>query len=153
MEYGIIAWGNPIDSKKAFLQQKRIIWITTGSSSSTPYKLLFYRLEQTRLCNTYYPLRASWQRTWKIYTLSSTLHGYNTINELQIHKWSTTLMIYLTEAYYGSKKIFNKLTKYTAESVFRKKCLISNLRWYWMAKAFYSTEEQMNSVYSIRYET
>ena len=30
------------------------------------------------------------------------------------------------------------MTTYTTESVFWKKCFISNLRWYWMAKAFYS---------------
>jgi len=39
-------------------------------------------------------------------------------------------MIYQTEAYYDNIKIFNKVTKYTAESVFRKKCFISNLKWH-----------------------
>jgi hypothetical protein len=63
----------------------------------------------------------------------------NIINKLQLHKLSTTLTIYHVE-HYDSIKIFNKLNKYTAESVFRKKYFISNLKWYSMAKAFYSIE-------------
>jgi len=39
-------------------------------------------------------------------------------------------MIYKTGVYYNSIKIFNKLTKYTAESVLRKKCFVSNVKWY-----------------------
>ena len=54
--------GNSTDSKKAFLQRTRIIRIMTGSSSRTPCKLLFQRLEWTCLCNTYCPLWDSWQR-------------------------------------------------------------------------------------------
>ena len=37
--------GNLIDSKKSFLQQKRIITIMTGSHSRTPCKRLFQWLE------------------------------------------------------------------------------------------------------------
>ena len=47
------------------------------------------------------------------------------------------------------KKIFNKLPKYIAESLLRKKCFISNLKKYTNDKAFYSIEEHMNSQYSM----
>ena len=86
-----------------------------------------------------------------IYTLNSTLRGFNTINKLQLHKLSTTPKIYQRGAYYDSINIFNKLTKYTAVSVFGEKSFVSDLTWYWMDKDFYSTEEQMNSIYSIWY--
>ena len=33
LEYGVLFWGNSIDSKKVFLQLKGIIRITTGLSS------------------------------------------------------------------------------------------------------------------------
>jgi len=49
------------------------------------------------------------------------LHFMVLINKLQLQKLSTTLMIYQRGAYCDSIKIFNKVTKYTAESVFRKK--------------------------------
>jgi len=46
--------------------------------------------------------------------------------------------------YNGSIKIFNSLPDYIAESVLRKKCYISNLK-YLIDKAFYSIEEYMKS--------
>ena len=44
VEYGIIFWGNLIDSKKVFLQLKRITRIMTGSSSVLEHCVdLFFR--------------------------------------------------------------------------------------------------------------
>ena len=45
MEYGVISWGNSVESKGVFQQQKSIIRIMTGSSSRTIYKPLFQKLE------------------------------------------------------------------------------------------------------------
>jgi len=46
-------------------------------------------------------------------------------------------------AYNGSIKIFNKLPDCIAESVLRKKCNVSNMK-YLIDKAFYAFEEYMN---------
>ena len=54
-------------------------------------------------------------------------------------------MIHQKEASYDGIKIINKLPEYIAEFVLRKKYLISNLKVYLTDKAFYSTEEYMNS--------
>jgi len=56
MEYGLIFWGNSVESKGFFQQQKRIIGIMTGSSSRTIYKPLFQKLEiQPYPLNAYFP--------------------------------------------------------------------------------------------------
>jgi hypothetical protein len=57
----------------------------------------------------------------EIYTFNSTIHGFYTINKLQLHKPSTTLTIYQKGAYYESIKIFNKLPDYISGSVLREK--------------------------------
>ena len=84
-------------------------------------------------------------RNLELYALNSTIHGFNIRNKLQLHKPSTTLTIYQKGAYYDSIKIFNKMPDHIAESDFRKKCFISNLRKYLIDKAFFSNEEHMNS--------
>ena len=42
MEYGITFWGNSIDSKKVFLQLKRMNRIMTGSSSALEHHVSLY---------------------------------------------------------------------------------------------------------------
>ena len=45
MEYGIIFWGDSVESKRIFQQQKRKIRIMTGSTSRISCKTLFQKLE------------------------------------------------------------------------------------------------------------
>jgi hypothetical protein len=80
----------------------------------------------------------------ELYTFNSTIHGFHARNKLQLHEPSTTLTIYMKGTYNGSIKIFNSFPDYIAESVLRKKCYISNLK-YLIDKAFYSIEEYMKS--------
>jgi len=45
MEYGIIFWGDSVESKRIFQQQKRTIRIMTGSTLRISCKTLFQKLE------------------------------------------------------------------------------------------------------------
>jgi hypothetical protein len=53
MEYGIIFWGDSVESKKIFQQQKRIIRIMKVSTSRIPCKTLFQKLEILTLTPQY----------------------------------------------------------------------------------------------------
>jgi hypothetical protein len=44
MQYGIIFWGDSIESKRIFQQQKRTVRIMTGSTLRTSCKTLFQKL-------------------------------------------------------------------------------------------------------------
>ena len=66
----------------------------TALSSRIPSKRLFQRLELLTLSMQYilFLMRFLLQNL-EIYTLNSTIHGFNTRNKLQLHKLSTTLTI------------------------------------------------------------
>jgi hypothetical protein len=53
LEYGIIFWGDSVESKRIFQQQKRIIRIMTGSTSRISHKTLFKKLEILTLTSPY----------------------------------------------------------------------------------------------------
>jgi len=43
MEYGIIFWGDSVENKRIFQQQKRIIIIMTGFTSRISFKTLLQK--------------------------------------------------------------------------------------------------------------
>jgi hypothetical protein len=53
MEHGIIFWGDSIESKRIFQEQKRIIRIMTGSTSRISCRTLFKKLEILTLISQY----------------------------------------------------------------------------------------------------
>jgi len=107
----------------------------TGSSSRTSRKPLFQKIELLTLSLQYIiSLMRFLSQNLEINTFNSIIHGFNTRNKLQLHKLSTTLTIYQKGACYDSTKIFNKLPKYMAEFVLRKKCFVSNLKKYLIDK-------------------
>jgi len=53
MEYGIIFWGDSVESKRIFQLQKRIIRIMTGSTLRISRKTLFQGLEILTLASQY----------------------------------------------------------------------------------------------------
>jgi len=66
----------------------------TGLSSRIPSKPLFQILELLTLSMQYILfLMRFLSRNLEIYTLNSTIHGFNTRNKLQLHKLLTTLAI------------------------------------------------------------
>jgi len=78
-----------------------------------------------------------------IYTFNFTVHGINMRNKLELHKLTANLTLCLKEVHYMSKKIFNELPEYIAESVVDKKCVI-NFKKYLLSKPFYSLEKSTN---------
>ena len=144
MEYGIIFWGTWIDSKKVFLQPKRIIRIMTGLSSSTSCKPLFQGLKLFSLASQYIlSLMRFLSQNLELYIFNFTICDFNTRNILQLHKPSTSRTVYW-RGYYESNKICNKLPNYIAELVLRQMFYIK-FEEVLTDKAFYSTEEYMNS--------
>jgi hypothetical protein len=53
IEYGIIFWGDSVESNRIYQQQKRIIRIMTGSTSRISCKTLFKKLEKLTLTSQY----------------------------------------------------------------------------------------------------
>jgi hypothetical protein len=87
--------GNSIYNKKVFLQQKRIIRTITGLSSRTPCQISFQRSELLALCSQHVlSLKKFLSQNLESYTFNSTIHGFNTRNNLQLHKLSTTLTMH-----------------------------------------------------------
>jgi hypothetical protein len=101
--------GNSINNRNVFLQLKRIIRIITGSSSRTPCKYLFQRLELLTLSLQYILfLMRFLSQNLNIYTLHSIIHGFKTRNQLQLHKLSTNLAINQTGANSDRIKVSSK---------------------------------------------
>jgi hypothetical protein len=116
-----IFWRNLTNNKKVFLQQKRIVKIMIGLTSRTICKPSFQGLELLTFSSQYIlSLMRFLLQNLEIYTYNSTIHGFSTINKLQLHKLSNTLKIYQKGAFYDGTKIFNKLLQYIAELVLRK---------------------------------
>jgi hypothetical protein len=140
MEYGVIFWGNSVESRRVLLQQK------TGSRPKTSCKPLFQRLEILTFPSQYtFSLMKFLTLNLEIYKFNSTVYDINTRHKLELHMPSTKLTMYQTGVYYSSIKIYNKLPDVIAELVINRKSFLLQLRNYLIDKAFYSIEEYMNA--------
>jgi hypothetical protein len=131
MEFGIIFWGVSVESKRIFLQQKRIIRITTGSSSRATCRMLFCEFKILTLTSQY------------ILSLMrfSSVHSINTRLTLKLHKPSVKLKMYQRSSYYNYINIYNKLPDDLANLIQYKRQFLSQLKKYLMDQPFYSLEE------------
>ena len=146
MEYGVIVWGNSVESRRVLLQQKRIVRVMTGSRPKTSCKPLFQRLEILTLPSQYiFSLTKFLTLNLEIYKFNSTVYDINTRHKLKLHMPSTKLTMYQRGVYYSSIKIYNKLPDVIAELVINRKSFLLQLRKYLIDKAFYSIEEYMNA--------
>jgi len=105
MEYGVIFWGNSVESKGVFQQQKRIIRIMTGSSSRTIYKPLFQKLEIPILPSQCILSLMRYQQTWKFTNLILKFNGRNMRRKIKRQTPSTKLTVYQKGVYYSRIKI------------------------------------------------
>jgi hypothetical protein len=146
LDYGIIFWGNSIESsKRVFLAQKRTIRIMTGSKTRASCKPLFQSLGILTLTSQYMlSLMKFVLQNQERYTFNTEVHNINTRNKLKLHKPISNLTLYQRGVYYMSIKIFNKLPEYITDSIGNKRRFISRLKQYLVNKAFYSLEEFMN---------
>jgi hypothetical protein len=131
LEYGIIFWGDSVESKRIFQQQKRIIRIMTGSTLTISCKTLFKKLEILTLTSQY--------------KFNTSVHNTNNRRKLKLHKPPERLTIYQRSVYYNSINIYNKLPDDLAEIVSNKKCFLLQLKIYLTDKPFYSVEEYLNA--------
>jgi hypothetical protein len=125
MEYGIIFWGNSVESKRIFQQQKRIIRIMTGSTSRISCKTLFQKLEILTLTSQYIlSLMRFLSSNLEIFKLNTSVHNINTRRKLKLHKPAARLTMYQRSVYYNSINIYNILPDELVELVLNKKCFL-----------------------------
>jgi hypothetical protein len=100
MEYGIVFWGDSVESKRIFQQHKRIIRIMSGSAS----RFVTSNLE--------------------IYKFNTSGHNINTRHKLKLHKPAMRLTMYQNSVYCNSINICNELPDDLAELVPNKKIFL-----------------------------
>jgi hypothetical protein len=142
INYGIIFWGNSIESKKVFLAQKEIIRIMTGSSPKTSCKPLFQSLRILTVYSQYiFSLMKFLLQNQEMFTSNSEVHNINTRNKSKLYKPISNITLYQKGVYSMAIRIFNKLPEYIANSLGNKKTFIATLSQYVVKKSFYSLAE------------
>jgi hypothetical protein len=131
MEFGIIFWGVSVESKRIFLQQKRIIRIMTGSSKRTTCKVLFLKLKILTLTSQYIlSLMRFLPSNWDFFTFNSSVHNRNTRLRLKLHKPLVKLKMYQQSSYYNCINIYNEIPDELANLILNKKQFLSQLKRY-----------------------
>jgi len=146
MEYGNIFWGDSVESKRIFQQQKRIIRTMTGSTSRISCRTLFQKLEILTMTSQYIlSLMRFLSSNLEIYTFNTSVHNINTRRKLKLHKPAAIFTMYQKSVYCNSINIYNKLPDDLAELVSNKKCFLLQLKKYLTDNPFYSVEEFFNA--------
>jgi hypothetical protein len=126
MEFGIIFWGASVESKRIFLQQKRIIRIMTGSSTRNTCKKLFQKLKILTLISQYIlSLMRFLSSSLDIFIFNSSVHNINTRSMLKLHKQQVRLKMYQPSSYYNCTNTYNKLPDNLANLILNKKLPIT----------------------------
>jgi len=121
MEYGIIFWGDSVESKRIFQQQKRTIRIMTGSTSRISCKTLFQKLEiLTLTCQLIFSFMRFISSNLEIYKFNISVYNINTRCKLKLHKPAARLTMYQR----SSINIYNEFPDDLAELVSNKKCIL-----------------------------
>jgi hypothetical protein len=108
MEYSIIFWGDSVESKRIFQQQKWIIRNMTGSTSRISCRTLFQKLEILTVTSQYVlSLMRFLSSNLEIYTFNTSVHNINTRRKLKLQKPATRLTMYQRSVYYNSINIYN----------------------------------------------
>jgi hypothetical protein len=146
MEFGIIFWGVSVESKRIFLEQKRIIRIMIGSSTRTTCKMLFRKLKILTLISQYIlSLMRFLSSNWDIFTFNSSVHNINTRLRLKLHKPLVRLKVYQQSSYYNCINIYNRLLDDLANLILNNKPFLSQLKKYLIERPFYTLEEFLNT--------
>jgi len=142
MEYGIIFWGVSVDSKRIFLQQKRVLRIMMGSSPRATCRMLFCKLKILTLTSQYIlSLMGFLSSNLNLFTFNSSVHNITTRLRLKLHKPSVNLKIYQQSPYFNCINIFNKLPEDLAILIQNKRHFLLQLKKYLMDKSYYSLQE------------
>jgi hypothetical protein len=101
MEYGIIFWGDLVESKRNYQQQKRIIRIITGPNPRISCKTLFQELEKLTLTSQYIlSLMTFLSSNLEIYKFNTSVHNINIRHKLKLHKPAMRLTMYQRSVYW-----------------------------------------------------
>jgi len=142
MEFGILFWGVSVESKKVFLQQKRVIRIMTGSPPRSTCRTLFCKLEILTMISQYILSSMRFlSSNLGIFTFNSSVHSINTRSRLKLHKPLVRLKLYQQSPYYNCVNIYNKLPDDLAKLITNKKQFLQQLKNYLIDKPFYTMEE------------
>ena len=145
MEYGIMFWGTSGESRRIFLQQKRIIRIMTGSSRRTPCKPLFQTLKILTLTSQYvFSLMRFLSSNLHKFTFISTIHSFNTRQKHKLHKPVANLIMYQRSSYYTCINIYNKLSNVLVSQIANKKQFLLKLKEYLVDRPYYMLDEFMS---------
>jgi hypothetical protein len=137
MEFGIILWGVSVESKRIFLQQKRIIRIMTGTSTRTTCKMLFPKLKILTLISQYIrSLMRFLSSNLGLFTFNSPVHNINTRLRPKLHKPPAKLKMCQRSSYYNSINMYNKLPVDLANLILNKKQFLSQLKGYLLDRPF-----------------
>jgi len=142
MEYGIIFWGDSVESKRVLLQQKRILRIIIGSSSRATCRKLFCELKILTLTSQYIlSLMRFLSSNLDTFTFNSSIHNINTRLRLKLHKPSVNSKVCQQSSYYNCINIYNKLPADLAIHIQNKRQFLLQLKKYLMDKPYYSLQE------------
>jgi hypothetical protein len=110
MKYGIIFWGNSLDSKKVFTLQKKIVGIMMGVESRSSCREIFKRLQILSFpCEYIYSLKNFITNNEEPFQTNADVHSVNTKHKRCLHKPIVNLSCFQKGAYYAGIRIFNGL--------------------------------------------
>jgi len=141
MEYGIIFWGDS-ESKRIFLQQKRILRIMSGSPSMATCRTLFCELKILTLTSQYIlSLMRFLSSNLDFFTFNLSVHNINTRLRPKLHKPSINLKVYQRSSYYNCINVYNKLPEDLATLIQNKRQFILHIKKFLINKPYYSLQE------------
>ena len=145
LQYGIIFWGNSIESIRGFQIQKRIIRVMTGSNARASCRPLFKSLGILTLPSQYIlSLMRFLSQNIEMYVSNSSVHEFNTRNKLKVLIPNVNLSLHQKGGHYASIKIFNKLSKSIADLLLNNRRFMASLEKYLLKKTFYSVDDFLN---------
>jgi hypothetical protein len=142
MKYGIIFWGDHMDSIRVFQLQKKIMRIITGAKSRASRKPLFKAMEILTPSSQYIlSLMTFLLHSLEYFTFSFSMHSINTRKKLQLHRLIANFMSFQIGMYYVSIKTLNKLPEFIANLVMDKKHFVLALKRLLIIQSCYSINE------------
>ena len=142
MRYGVIFWGNSVDSKYIFILQKKTIRIMAGVNKRNSCRNLFRDYQILTLpCEYIYSLMAFYFKNRDKFTSNVQIHDINTRRRHDLHMPSASLTCFQKGVYFECIKIFNSLPKEIKSLTSNAKAFKTALRKYLYVKAFYSIDE------------
>lgn len=146
LTYGIMFWGNSVDSKKVFILQKKAIRILTNSHSRDSCRKLFKEENILTLTGQYIYKVLSYVADNSIdFQSINNIHSYKTRKSKNLFLPSASLSLFQRGLNFSAIKIFNALPLQ-----YKEHCYTDNTRFkrsiksFLHAQPFYCIEEYMN---------